>query len=79
MRTRSRVWFCAETILGVLFALLFVYSVFARDWIEVVFHIDPDRGTGYLEWLIVGGLLTLTLICGYLARREWRRTSLAAV
>ncbi len=74
MRTTVRARFFPEAILAALCASLFVYSLFTRDWIELVFKIDPDQGTGYLEWLVVAGLLALTFTWGYVARREWRRT-----
>jgi hypothetical protein len=70
-------WFYAEAILGFLSTALFVYTLFARDWIETIFHVDPDRGQGWVEWSIVGGLLALAFICGHLARREWRRAAVA--
>lgn len=79
MKKGLRVWFYAEAILGSLASLLFVYTLFTRDWIENLFHVDPDQGSGYVELLIVAGLLLLALTCGYLASREWRLASVAAV
>jgi hypothetical protein len=73
-----RIWFYAETILGFLSAALFVYTLFTRDWIEALFNVDPDQGQGWVEWSIVGGLLVLAFVCGYLARREWRRATVTA-
>jgi hypothetical protein len=43
------------------------------SWIELVFHIDPDRGSGLLEWFIVVVSLTVSVCTSVLARREWRR------
>jgi hypothetical protein len=41
-------------------------------WLEVVFGVDPDHGSGAVEWAVVIiallGSATLTL----LARYEWR-------
>ena len=78
MKKGLRIWFYAEAIIGVLASALFVYTLFARDWIEAVFNVDPDQGQGWVEWMIVGALLIAALTAGYLARREWRRTAVAA-
>ena len=78
MKRGLRLWFYAEAIIGMLTSVLFVYTLFARNWIEMVFHIDPDKGQGGLEWLIVAAVFALAMSCGYLARREWRRASVAA-
>ncbi|MGZ3581544.1 MAG: ABC transporter permease [Ktedonobacterales bacterium] len=78
MKRGLRIWFYAEAIIGALATALFVVTLFTRDWIEMVFHVDPDSGSGYVEWLVVAGLLVVALVCGYLARREWIRASVAA-
>jgi hypothetical protein len=78
MRKGLRLWFYAETILGVLATALFAYTLFTRDWIETLFTIDPDRGQGWVEWMVVGALLALAFLCSYLARREWRRAAVVA-
>jgi hypothetical protein len=54
---------------GVLFALTLLW----KDWIEVVFRVDPDRGSGALEWAISLSFLALTIAFGVLARRERAR------
>ncbi len=77
MKKGLRAWFYAETVAGALAAALFVYTLFTRDWIEAIFRIDPDHGQGWVEWMIVGALLVVAFICGYLARREWRRVPVA--
>ena len=33
--------------------LLCVATLLQRDWIELVFRVDPDQGSGTLEWSIV--------------------------
>jgi hypothetical protein len=50
-----------------------VLTLFTRDWIEVVFGVDPDRGSGSMEWLIVAVLLTASVLLGSVAGWEWRR------
>ncbi len=54
--------------------LLCVITLIRQDWIELIFRVDPDRGSGALEWSIVGGMLALCLVSASLARREWRRS-----
>ena len=79
MKTSVRLRFWLEMGLalmtGVLFAVTFVWN----DWIEIVFHVDPDGGNGAVEWLIVGVLLVVTVALIGMARFEWRRARSAAV
>jgi hypothetical protein len=42
-------------------------------WIEAIFGIDPDRGSGSLEWTIATTLALAMIICAASARFEWRR------
>ena len=58
-------------------AALFVITLMWRDWIEIVLRVDPDRGNGWLEWLIVLAALCLTLAFSVSARLEWRRSASA--
>jgi tetrahydromethanopterin S-methyltransferase subunit E len=77
MRRRLRVRFYPETILGIITGIMFVVTLLNRTWIETVFNIDPDQGQGWVEWMIVGVLLVVTLVLGTLARHEWRRAAAA--
>jgi hypothetical protein len=69
---RQRFWF--ETGLATVTGGLFVVTLFWHDWIEIILHVDPDQGSGLLEWSIVGALLMVTMNLIILARYEWRRT-----
>ena len=55
--------------------LLAFLTLIVRDWIEVVFRVDPDTQSGTAEWLIVlllgAGVVVSTGLAGY----ERRRTS----
>lgn len=65
--------FYLEAILAALATGLFVLTLVSRDWIEMLFHVEPDEGNGSLEWLIVVALAVVAIGLIALARREWRR------
>ena len=67
---RRRFWI--ETALGSLTGILTVVTLISHEWIEIMFGVDPDRGSGALEWGIVLVLASATLLFGLLARAEWR-------
>jgi hypothetical protein len=68
---RRRFW--SEAAAAVASGLLAVVTVIWPDWIERVFGIEPDQGSGELEWLIVAVVFTVAIGFGVAARREWRR------
>jgi hypothetical protein len=76
MRMRTRFWI--EAPLGCLTTLLFLITIVRRDWIEAVFGIDPDQGSGALEWLIVGALFVMAVTSVALAGTEWWRAQVTA-
>lgn len=55
-------------------AALAVVTAISRVWIEIVFGVDPDGGSGWLEWLIVALLLALSIAIYVIAR--WERRAL---
>lgn len=67
---RKRFWVeCAATFLsGSLVAVTTIWPT----WIELLFGVDPDGGSGALEWTFVACLVTATAAFSFLARREWR-------
>jgi hypothetical protein len=65
--------FLVELAVAATSALLAGLTLAGRNWIEVAFGVDPDRGSGSLEWAIVGLTVTLTLVALALARAEWGR------
>jgi tetrahydromethanopterin S-methyltransferase subunit E len=72
---RYRFWL--ESFFGSLTGVLAVITIFWHDWIETVFGVDPDKGNGSAEWLVVLVLLVITVALAVGARLEWRRAQLA--
>jgi hypothetical protein len=68
-RTRYRLEVIGAAVTGLAAAI----TAIVPDWIEEVFHVDPDSGNGSLEWLIVAALALATIALGALAWRERRR------
>ncbi|MGA5552395.1 ABC transporter permease [Streptomyces pseudogriseolus] len=68
---RVRAWL--ETIAALISGILFVVTLIWRDWIERAFGVDPDQGSGALEWAIVAAALCATVVFSLLARSEWRK------
>jgi len=66
--------FWVEVGLAVVSAILFLATIVWRDWIEIVFRVDPDHGNGSFEWLVVAATALGAVTFSVLARSEWRRT-----
>lgn len=78
MRRGLHIRFWVEAGLAALTAFAFLLTLIWRDWIEVVFEVDPDGGDGSLEWLVVLALLVTSATLAMLARAEWRRQAAGA-
>jgi hypothetical protein len=63
---RKRLW--VELALGLASCILFLLTLATPEWIELVFRVDPDNGSGALEWAIVA---CLAVACSVL----WRSAS----
>lgn len=72
---RYRFWI--EATLALCTGVLAIVTLFWHDWIETIFGVDPDKGNGSSEWLVVAGLLIITTILAFGARIEWRHARLA--
>jgi hypothetical protein len=68
---RRRFW--AEMAMALASGSLLILTLAWKDWIEIVFRVDPDHRSGALEWLIVVVALAATATFTALARYEWRR------
>jgi hypothetical protein len=77
MRKPLRWRFWLETGMAIVTSILFVITLVQRDWIEVVFGVNPDSRSGILEWLIVAALLVVTITLFTLASYEWCRARVA--
>ena len=54
-------------------SLLLLMTLVWTEWIEIVFRVDPDRGSGRAEWLIVALASAASVIFAICARIEWRQ------
>jgi len=77
MRKALRGRFWLETGMAIVTTILFVITLAWHNWIEIIFNVDPDQGSGLLEWLIVGALFVVTIALFTLARYEWRKARAA--
>ncbi|HEV7666350.1 MAG TPA: ABC transporter permease [Chloroflexota bacterium] len=75
MKQQLRPLFWIEALLALGNGVLLIMTVVWKDWIEVVFKIDPDAGSGAVEWAVLTIALLLTVAFLALARAEWRRAS----
>jgi hypothetical protein len=78
MKNRIRSIFWIETVLASLAALLAVITGLWPEWIELVFHIDPDSHSGSAEWKLVVALWFAAVLLIALALRDWRKQPLGA-
>jgi hypothetical protein len=70
---RTKLWI--DSSVAAASGLLGVMTLIRQDWIELIFRVEPDHGSGALEWAIAGGLLLLCFASTSLARVEWRHAS----
>ena len=79
LRTRSfsRVRFGIDLGIAIVATILAIVTLFSAEWIEVVFGVDPDGGSGTLEWAIVVGLFLTAAIAAVVARVDWGRPRVA--
>jgi hypothetical protein len=64
--------FRADVALAVASALLCALTLVVPDWIEVVLRVDPDAGSGALEWAVAIAFAAAAARFGLAARRRWR-------
>jgi hypothetical protein len=76
MDARKRMWI--ETGLSAASAVFALLTIVWKDWIELIFRIDPDNGSGAAEWGIALAALALAVVFAVAARIEWRHLRAAA-
>ena len=64
---------------GLLGVALSIVTLIRPDWIEFLFEVDPDAGTGKVEWLLALAFLVAGVFgfafAGLERRRQFRHTS----
>jgi len=76
VQNRPTVGIVIESVLATVSGALLVLTLFWKDWIEAIFGVDPDAGSGQLEWMIGGLLIALTVTFSAFACGGWRRRGL---
>jgi ABC-type thiamin/hydroxymethylpyrimidine transport system permease subunit len=69
LRARVRI----EVVLAVISAALCALTLVFPEWIEELTGLEPDAGSGALEWLVAGVFLVAAVVAAVLARRDYRR------
>jgi hypothetical protein len=62
-----------EKMLAYVAAGMAVLTLLWHDWIELVFRVDPDGGSGAVEWAVVAALAALSVVFAAIARADKRR------
>lgn len=70
--TRLKVRVRLEMAVALCAGILGLLTIFWHDWIEMLTGLDPDQHNGSAEWLLVAGLLAVSVAMGLVARRHWR-------
>jgi hypothetical protein len=61
-----------ETVLAVVALILAAVTAVWPTWIESLFEVSPDAGTGETEWWLVVVFVVLAVVAAILARRDLR-------
>jgi hypothetical protein len=75
MTSRRRLRIRIEVGLAIAFALLALATLINPQWIESVFELSPDRGSGDAEWGITLAFGAASLLASLLAGLELRLLS----
>jgi hypothetical protein len=79
MSTKMRLRFWLEVGIATITSALLLTTLVWKDWIEIIFRVEPDGRNGSLEWLIVSALLVVSVVLFVLARHEWCRVRTATI
>ena len=72
----TRFWF--EAVVAALGIALFVLTLITRERFEALTGIDPDGGSGALEFGLAAGVFAIAVISALAARRTYRRATATA-
>jgi hypothetical protein len=78
LRARLSARFWVEAGLGLVSIVFALLTLASKDWIEIVFKVDPDHHSGSLEWVVVAVAVAVTVIAFAAARIEWRKAATAS-
>ena len=67
--------FWADAASAVACAALLLLTAAWPTWIERIFGVDPDAGSGLIEWAIVAVLAATGYTAALHARSQWRCAS----
>ena len=73
MRRRLKTRMTVEGLSGLTSLVLAVLTVVNREWIEELTGLEPDAGSGALEWLIVIAFGLAAVLLGRMAWRDRQR------
>jgi uncharacterized membrane protein len=68
-----------QLVLAIVSACLTALAIVAPAWIEAVTSLEPDGGSGELEWLIAAAFGLASLVFGLLTYRTRRQFTARAV
>lgn len=68
--SRARAWLA--TVSAVSGMGLCLLTLVWSEWIELLFGVDPDGGSGALELQVAGAFLVASVLLAGQARRDWR-------
>ena len=68
-----RIRFWVEVALAVVAGGFGVLTLVTREWIELLFGVDPDKGSGALEWAIVIALFVASAALALIAVWDRKR------
>lgn len=71
MRRKVRARFWVEAAICAAGTCLLIATLVSPAWIEVIFNIDPDAGSGALEWAVVAAAALTSALMFAAARIEW--------
>lgn len=78
MWAQLRARFSMEAALAILALALFVLTLLLPEWIELLWGVNPDGGSGALEWGIAALCLGLFLMFSALGHAKWKRHVVSA-